>query len=57
MVAGAECLKWFVDDHSWSTVVRELLMLMEGRKTVLVGCEGMARGVESGGSYNCGHYS
>jgi hypothetical protein len=57
MMAGSKCPKWIVVYRGWNTVVSELLMV-EGRKTVvMVGSEGMARGVECGGSYNAGHYS
>lgn len=54
MMARGECLEWIVLYRSWSTEVRELLMLMIGRKTVR--SEGVAR-EESGGSCDSGHYS
>ena len=56
MMAGPECLKWIVVYRGWSTVVSELLMI-EGRKTVMVRSKGMPRGVESGGSYDSRHDS
>jgi hypothetical protein len=55
MMAGGECVKWIMGYQAWSTVVSGLPMI-EGRKTVMVGSEGMPR-VKSGGSYNGGHYS
>jgi len=45
MMAGGECPKWIVVYCGWSKVVSVL------------GSEGMARGVESGGSYDGGHCS
>jgi hypothetical protein len=54
MMSGCECLKWIVLYRVWSTVERELLMLMESPKTAMVGSEGR---VGSSGSNNGGHYS
>jgi len=52
MMARGECPKWIVLYRGWSTVLRELVMLVEDRKTVVVGS-----GVESGGSCDGGHCS
>jgi hypothetical protein len=58
MMVMGECPKWVVVlYHSRSTVLRNLVLMMEGRKPVVVRSEGMARGMEGGGNCESGHCS
>jgi hypothetical protein len=58
MMARGECFKWIVVLYrSWSTVLRNVVLVMEGSKLVVVRSESVARGVESRGNCESGHCS
>lgn len=57
MMVRGECLKWVVVlDRSCSTVMRNVVLMLEGPKPAMVRIEGVTRGVDRG---NCesGHCS
>jgi hypothetical protein len=59
MMARGECFKWIVVLYrSWSTVLRNVVLMMEGSKLIVVRrSERVARGMESGGNCESGHCS
>ena len=57
MMVRGECLKWVVVMYrSWSTVLGNVVLMLERRKPAMVRIEGVTRGVDRG---NCesGHCS